>query len=71
VRLRYRDDGADLEISDDGAYRPAASAPADGHGLTGMTERAAAYGGHLEAGPRAGGGWRVRVSLRFDDGGGT
>lgn len=71
VRLRYRDDGADLEISDDGAYRPATSAPADGHGLTGMTERAAAYGGHLEAGPRAGGGWRVRVGLRFDDGGGT
>jgi signal transduction histidine kinase len=71
VQLRYRDDGADLEVSDDGAYRPAAPAPARGHGLAGMTERAAAFGGHLETGPRAGGGWLVRASLRFDEGGGT
>jgi len=71
VRLRYRDDAADVEVSDDGAYQPAAPALAAGHGLAGMTERAAAYGGHLEAGPRAGGGWRVHVSMRFDDGGGT
>ena len=69
VRLRYRDDGADLEVSDDGVHRPA-SAAGDGQGLPGMTERAAAYGGHLEAGPRPGGGWRVRVGLRFEEGGG-
>ena len=71
VRLRYRDDGADLEVSDDGAHRPPAPAPANGHGLAGMAERVAAYGGRLEAGPHAGGGWRVRASLRFDHGGGT
>ncbi|MEU7857320.1 histidine kinase [Nonomuraea sp. NPDC049141] len=38
-----------------------------GHGLAGMVERAASYGGWVEAGPIPGGGWRVRVRLRFDD----
>ncbi len=35
-----------------------------GHGVAGMAERAAAFGGQLEAGPRAGGGWHVRATLR-------
>ena len=39
---------------------------ADGRGLRGMRERAAAYGGELDAGPRPDGGWRVRLSLRGD-----
>jgi signal transduction histidine kinase len=68
VRLRYQDDGVDVEVTDNGAHRPAVPTASAGHGLTGMTERAAAYGGRLEAGPRAGGGWRVSARLRFDDG---
>jgi signal transduction histidine kinase len=40
---------------------------AGGHGLAGMLQRAASYGGHVEAGPRLGGGWRVQARLRFDD----
>jgi signal transduction histidine kinase len=69
VHLRYRDGGADVEITDDGGRRGAAPAAAGGHGLTGMAERTAAYGGGVEAGPRAGApGWRVRARLRFDDG---
>ena len=32
---------------------------ADGHGLAGMRERAAAYGAAVDAGPRRDGGWRV------------
>jgi signal transduction histidine kinase len=34
-----------------------------GYGLVGMHERVALYGGALEAGPRAAGGFKVRVSL--------
>ena len=70
VRLRYTAAGADLEVIDDGAGRPAqpaAGAVAGGHGLAGMIERASSYGGHLEAGPCPGTGWQVRARLRFDD----
>jgi signal transduction histidine kinase len=58
-----------LEILDDG--RPLTSADAGhtgrpgGRGLTGMRERASAYGGAVEAGPRIEGGWCVRLQL-FD-----
>jgi signal transduction histidine kinase len=70
VRLRYTATGADVEVTDDGAHRqapPAADTPAGGHGLAGMIERAASYGGEVRAGPCPGGGWQVRARLRFDD----
>jgi signal transduction histidine kinase len=35
----------------------------EGHGLAGMRERAALYGGVITAGPRQGGGWSVRAVL--------
>jgi signal transduction histidine kinase len=71
VRLRYRDGGAEVEVTDDGGQRIAAPATAGGHGLTGMAERTAAYGGDVHAGPRDGiPGWRVRARLCFDDDGG-
>ncbi|WP_433796821.1 sensor histidine kinase [Actinoplanes sp. CA-252034] len=72
VTLRYRADAADVTIDDDGAGRVARRPePTDRHGLAGMTERAAAYGGRLDAGPRDGPGWRVHASLTFHGSPGT
>ena len=61
VWLRYEPDGIDIEVTDDG--RGLARASAGGQGLSGMRERAAVYGGAIEAGPAAGGGWRVHTRL--------
>jgi signal transduction histidine kinase len=64
VRLSYRADAVELEVEDDG--RSIAAAPSGGHGLVGMRERVELYGGALEAGPRAGGGFRVRARLPLE-----
>jgi signal transduction histidine kinase len=68
VSVRIGDGMVVLEVTDDGATRPAAreTAPAAaGHGMIGMHERAALYGGELVAGPRPEGGWRVAARLPF------
>jgi signal transduction histidine kinase len=62
VRIRYGDDSLELEISDDGAGA-AAPVSSGGHGLVGMRERVALYGGRLDAGRQPSGGFRVRVLL--------
>ena len=50
----------EVETVDDGVPRPG-SRPGSGFGLRGIRERAALHGGTADIGPRAGGGWRVRV----------
>lgn len=62
VRLRCTGDRVDLEIHDDGDGRVAGPGSGAGHGIPGMRERAASYGGDVEAGPaRDGAGWRVHA----------
>ena len=61
VLMRWEQQGLLLQITDDG--RSAASSGTPGHGLTGMRERLALFGGELSAGPGTAGGWRVRASL--------
>jgi signal transduction histidine kinase len=61
VTVRYGNDELDIEIADDG--RGGAAAVPGGHGLVGMRERVALYGGTIESGPRAGGGFVLRAQL--------
>ncbi|MET3985281.1 histidine kinase [Streptomyces sp. PvR034] len=58
-----------VDVTDSGPGLPGA-VPA-GHGIPGMRERAAAYGGTLEAGPLPGGGWGVRTRLFLGGGAGA
>jgi signal transduction histidine kinase len=61
VTISYGRDVLEIDVSDDGG--PGDAHAGDGFGLRGMAERAALYGGALEHGPRAGGGYRVHSRL--------
>jgi signal transduction histidine kinase len=78
VRIGCSPETLTVSVTDDGAGRPvpgaahpgpgAPSGPgvtarSAGHGIPGMRERAAAYGGSLIAGPLPDGGWRVAAVL--------
>jgi signal transduction histidine kinase len=65
LTMDYGADQLRIEVRDDGrrAHRAAGHG---GHGLAGMRERAAVYGGVLEAGPEHGGGYAVRASLPIE-----
>jgi signal transduction histidine kinase len=61
VVLRYSDDMVELGVENDGSA--SVNSHRGGHGLIGMRERVAVFGGTLEAGPRPGGGFRVVARL--------
>ena len=65
VDVAYRTGSVDIRVVDSGQSeaRASRSGPQPGHGLIGMRERAALYGGHIEAGPLDGGGFGVLVTL--------
>ncbi|GAA1848547.1 sensor histidine kinase [Actinomadura bangladeshensis] len=62
VRLRYADDALEIRVADDGRGA-AAFDDHRGHGLAGMRERVAVYGGDVRAAPRPGGGFEVVARL--------
>jgi signal transduction histidine kinase len=66
VSLRFRPDGVDVEVADDGKATASAPGRVDGHGLIGMRERVTLYGGSLSTGCRREGGYVVRAHLPTD-----
>lgn len=71
VRVWFEDGRVRVDVVNDGgtalvSARTASGAGAGGGaGIEGMRERASAFGGGVEAGPREGGGWTVSAVLRI------
>ena len=70
VHLQYGPGLLTVQVDDDGAGNGGSGGggaptqqPTSGMGLIGMRERVSVLGGSLDAGPRAGGGFRVRAEL--------
>lgn len=69
VMLRYLPDALEVRISDNGVgigrgeAAPSLPPEGGGHGLIGMRERVALFGGELEAGPRPEGGYAVLARI--------
>jgi signal transduction histidine kinase len=70
ISVRVRDDGRTgaealvTATNGNGDRPPRANGSGHGHGVAGMAERAAAFGGRLSAGPAPSGGWEVLATLR-------
>jgi signal transduction histidine kinase len=74
VRLHFDDPDVTVQVTDDGRVSVLANGhvplarrtmtAGSGHGLSGMAERASAFGGSFEAGPLSAGGWRISATLR-------
>ncbi|MFI1708344.1 sensor histidine kinase [Streptomyces griseoruber] len=72
VRLAIVEKDARLtvRVHDTGPATPSGPPNEEGHGLVGMRERAALYGGTVSAGPTDGGGWSVEAVLDLTPQGG-
>jgi signal transduction histidine kinase len=63
VEVFYRDDALQIDVVDDGRGGSEPDGERTGHGLVGMRERVALFGGTLSAGPVNGNGYRVEARL--------
>jgi signal transduction histidine kinase len=63
IDVDYGEQALTLKVTDTGTEASARDAPATSHGIRGMRERAALYGGVLTAGPMAEGGFGVTLRL--------
>ena len=66
LSLAYAEPLVTLEVVDDGVNAKPLHGTATGHGLSGMRERAALFGGDVDAGPSDIGGWRVLARFGGD-----
>jgi signal transduction histidine kinase len=62
VHVQYDAGAVIVEVTDDGRGGFAGDG---GHGLLGMRERVAVFGGELTTGPKVGGGFQVRATLPY------
>jgi signal transduction histidine kinase len=65
VRIEQSPGLVAVEVTDDGRGAAAVATGGSGHGLLGMRERVAVFGGDLVTGPRPGGGFGVRATLPY------
>ena len=61
VTIGYQPGSVTVEVADQGAGPSRGTVNGTGHGIIGMRERVAVFGGEFAAGPGPGGGFRVRA----------
>ena len=66
VRIASAPDHVTVDVTDDGGINRPPLPIGTGRGVIGMRERAAVYGGSIEAGPCRRG-WRVHAELRWQE----
>jgi len=68
VCITYSSSKIELRVTDDGhgAAQRLSNGSDGGHGLVGMRERVAMFGGELKTGPLPGGGYEVRATLPLE-----
>ncbi|CAM5695453.1 sensor histidine kinase [Streptomyces griseorubiginosus] len=70
LAILVEDSRLTIRVQDTGSDTSPGPPNEEGHGLVGMRERAALYGGYVSAGPTAGGGWSVEAVLDLTPGSG-